>query len=127
MRRSVCEWTCIGRLSAVFELEGLNWDSPLEREFHSTLTAYEELLREKNGRSTKAVRTRQKLQRSGVIKCLEDWAVANAPTDGFKLLMDAALVELTGEYLVLKYPEHFSDKARERARLRLEQVGWTGA
>jgi hypothetical protein len=117
-------WQAFRRLC---EVEGLNYDIPLEREFYSTLAAYEELLSEKNGRTTKASRTRPKLRRTGVIQCLEDWAIANAPTDGFKLLIDAGLIELTGEYLVLKYPAHFSDKARERARQRLEQAGWKGA
>jgi hypothetical protein len=117
-------WQAFRRLC---EIEGLNYDSPLEREFYSTLAAYEELLSEKNGKTTKASRTRQKLRRTGVIQCLEDWAIANTPTDGFKLLIDAGLIELTGEYMVLKYPAHFSDKARERARQRLEQAGWTGA
>jgi len=114
-------WQAFRRLC---EIEGLNYDDPLEREFYSTLTAYEELLSEKNGRATRASRTRQKLQRRGVIQCLEDWAVANTPTDGFKLLIDAGLVELTGEHLVLKYPEHFSGEALEQARHRLEQAGW---
>lgn len=117
-------WQAFRRLC---EMGGLNYDSLLEREFYSTLAAYEELLSEKNGKTTKASRTRQKLQRRGVIQCLEDWAVANAPTDGFKLLIDTGLIELTGEHLMLKYPEHFSRNALENARHRLEQAGWTGA
>jgi hypothetical protein len=117
-------WQAFRRLC---EIEGLNYDNSLEREFYSTLAAYEELLSEKNGKTTKASRTRQKLQRRGVIQCLEDWAVANTPTDGFKLLIDAGLIELTGEYLLLKYPEHFSSNALEKARHRLKQAGWTGA
>ena len=114
-------WQAFRRLC---EVEGLNYDDPLEREFYSTLAAYEELLSEKNGHTTRASRTRQKLQRSGVIQCLEDWAVANTPTDGFKLLIDSGLIELTGEYLVLKYPARFSSKALSRARSRLEEAGW---
>jgi hypothetical protein len=62
-----------------------------------------------------------------VIQCLEDWAVANTPTDGFKLLINAGLIELTGEYLILKYPAHFSSKALGRARSRLEEAGWKSA
>jgi hypothetical protein len=44
-------WQAFRRLC---EIEGLNYDDPLEREFYSTLTAYEELLSEKNGRATRA-------------------------------------------------------------------------
>jgi hypothetical protein len=116
-------WQAFRRLC---DLDGLNFDDPLEREFYSTLAAYEELLREKNGRTTRAARTRQKLGRKGVIQCLEDWATANAPTEGFRLLIDAGLIELTGEHLVLKYPSNFSDEAKQRARHRLEEAGWNG-
>jgi hypothetical protein len=115
-------WQAFRRLCQV---EGLNFDDPLERDFYSTLAAYEELLGEKNGRTTRAARTRQKLERKGVIQCLEDRAMATAPTDGFKLLIAAGLVELTGEYLVLKYPAYFSAEAQRRSRHRLEQTGWS--
>ena len=101
------------------ELLGLNYDDPLERDFHSMLAAYEELLSEKNNRRTAASRTRQKLSNKGVVQCLEDWAKGSAETDGFKYLTQAGLIELTGEYLVTKYPKRFSAEAVRRARARL--------
>lgn len=115
-------WQAFRRLC---ELEGRNYDDPLEREFYATLAAYEELLTAKNGRTTKASRTRQKLQRKGATQCLEEWAVATTPTEGFKLLIEAGLVELTGEYLVLKHPDQFSAKAVDRARERLGELAPT--
>ena len=51
-------WQAFRRLC---ELEGRNYDDPLEQEFYATLAAYEELLTAKNGKTTKASRTRQKL------------------------------------------------------------------
>ena len=113
-------WLAFRRLC---ELEGMGHDTPLEREFYVTLAAYEELLTEKNGRTTKASRTRQKLQRKGAVQCLEEWAVASAETEGFRLLVDAGMPELTGEHLVLKYPDQFTAKALEMARGRLEKAG----
>ena len=89
-------------------LEGMDQTDPLHRDFYETLAAYEELLTEKNGKKTLASRTRQKLKNKGVIQCLEDWAVSLTPTEGFELLIQKGLAELTGEYLVLKYPDHFS-------------------
>src|SRR5215467_12796988 len=80
-------------------LEGGDHSDPLYRDFYATLAAYEELLTEKNGRTTRASRTRQKLKNKGVIQCLEDWAMAPGGTDGFNLLISLGLVELTGEYL----------------------------
>lgn len=39
-------------------LESASFDDPLARDFYDVLNAYEELLTEKNGRTTKASRTR---------------------------------------------------------------------
>ena len=46
-------WLAFRRLS---ELEGLDLSDPLERDFYQVLNAYEQLLTEKNGRTTKASR-----------------------------------------------------------------------
>ena len=51
-------------------LEGLACEDALDRDFCTTLNAYEELLTEKNGRTTKAARTRQKLRNKGPRECL---------------------------------------------------------
>ncbi len=113
-------WEAFRRLCA---LEGMDQADPLHRDFYETLAAYEELLTEKNGRTTRASRTRQKLKNKGLVQCLEDWAVSSAPTEGFELLIQNGLAELTGEYLVLKYPDHFSDKAITAAKTRLSEHG----
>ena len=101
-------------------LEGMNFDDPLEQDFYDVLNAYEELLTEKNGRTTKANRTRQKLKNKGVEQCLIDWALG-PPTDGFKLLMEKGLQELTAENLVAKYESRFPTAAVEAAKKRLLQ------
>lgn len=106
-------------------LEGLDQTDPLHRDFYETLAAYEQLLTQKNGRTTKASRTRQKLKNKGIVQCLEDWAVSKAPTEGFELLVNQELVELTGEYLVLKYPSRFSATAVAAAKARLNDLGVT--
>jgi hypothetical protein len=104
-------------------LDGIDQTDPLHRDFYQTLAAYEQLLTKKNGRTTSASRTRQKLKNKGVVQCLEDWAVGSTPTEGFELLIKNDLMELTGEYLVLKYPDRFSPKAVAAARVRLELRG----
>lgn len=86
------------------------------------LTAYEELLSEKNKRRTAASRTRQKLNNKGVVQCLEDWARGQTETAGFQTLVDAGLVELTGEYLVTKYPDRFTPEAVRCATERLKRL-----
>lgn len=98
--------------------------NPLTRDFYNVLNAYEELLTEKHGRTTKAARTRQKLARVGVEQCLIDWALG-AQTEGFKLLIEKELPELTAEYLVVKYGKRFPDEAVKAARDRLVEHGVT--
>ena len=119
LEREDIYWLAFKRLCS---LEGTNIDEPLERDFYDVLNAYEELLTEKNGRTTKASRTRQKLKNKGVRQCLIDWAVG-PPTDGFHLLIQKGLAELTAEYLVVKYAAQFPADAVEAARSRLYEHG----
>jgi hypothetical protein len=100
-------------------LDGIDQTDPLHCDFYETLAADEELLTEKNERKTRASRTRQKLKNKGVVQCLEDWAVGSARTEGFELLVENGMVELTGEYLVLKYPAPSSACACRPFRSRL--------
>ena len=101
------------------ELEGLGYEDPVEREFLGVLAAYEEFLAERNGKTTIASYTRRKMRDKGIIRCLEDWAVASHETDGFQALMSKRLTHLTGEHIVLKYPTRFSPEAVAGARRRL--------
>ncbi len=63
LERDDIYWLAFKRLCS---LEGMAYDDPLERDFYDVLNAYEELLTEKHGRTTKASRTRQKLKNKGV-------------------------------------------------------------
>lgn len=104
-------------------LESADQPDPLHQEFHATLVAYEQLLSEKNGRPTRASGTRLKLRSKGVIQCLEDWMKNKGPAEEFQLLVANGLVEMTGERLVLKYPEQFSAEAVAAAKSRLATTG----
>lgn len=101
-------------------VEGMNYSDPLERDFYATLAAYEELLAVKHGRKQPAARTRQKLKNKGFVACLEDWALGAKRTEGFETLVSMGHIELTGEYLVTKYPERFSAQAVQHASLLME-------
>jgi hypothetical protein len=103
-------------------LGGMDQTDPLHRDFYATLAAYEELLTQKNGRTTSAAYTRRKLKNKGVVQTLEDWAVASSSTDGFNLLTQMGMLELTGEYLVTKYPDRFSEAAVAAAAARIASV-----
>lgn len=96
---------------------------PLIRDFYETLAAYEQLLTEKNGRTTRASRTRQKVQNKGVYQSLVEWTRGKVETNGFKLLVENGLPEYTGEYLVMRYAQRFPPDVVDLAVSRFEEHG----
>ncbi len=105
------------------EVQGMNYEDPLHQDFYKVLAAYEQLLSEKNQRNQPASRTRQKLARHSVEKCLADWALSTQPTQGFDMLIANGMADLTAEYLVVKYAERFEQKVIEAAKNRLTAAG----
>ena len=95
----------------------------IEHDFWKTIHAFEEILRDERGKTVRLSRTRQKIDRVGVMQTLIDFAVSKAPTDGFNMLIERGLPELTGEALVLKHASHFEPAVLEAARSRLEGAG----
>jgi len=93
------------------------------RDFHETLAAYEQILSEKNGKPTRASRTRQKITNKGVHKSLAEWTKGKEETNGFKLLVEAGMPEYTGEHLVLRYASRFPEDIVALARERLTSHG----
>jgi hypothetical protein len=108
------------------QLVGSENDDPtdrLVRDFYETLAAYEQLLTEKNGHTTAASRTRQKIANKGVYQSLIEWTRGKVETNGFRLLVEAGLPEYTGEYLVARYANRFSPEIVALARDRLTSWG----
>ncbi|MFC3637957.1 hypothetical protein ACFONL_11340, partial [Camelimonas fluminis] len=100
-------------------VQGLPYNAGVEREFWVAIAAVEELLTLKNGRRTRASRTHTKVGKVGVLKTIEDWALAKGPTTGFRQLVESGMHDLTGEAIVLRHPEQFSVAAVAAARQRL--------
>jgi hypothetical protein len=96
---------------------------PMVREFFITLAAYEQLLTEKNGRTTAAARTRQKIKNKGVKQSLIDWTRQKAETSGFRWLTEKGLPDHTAEYIVVKYSSKFPGDVIELAKARLLEHG----
>jgi hypothetical protein len=104
-------------------LEGAKYSTSLEREFWAAVRAAEELATEKNGKTTRLNRTRQKAARVGIKKCLEDWAFHQGTTQGFDILVQGGHPELTGEAIVIRHAPEFSPEAVDAARQRLRANG----
>ena len=105
------------------KLEGARYDTPLEKEFWAAVAAAEELATAKNGRTTRLGRTRQKVKRVGIKKCLEDWAVHTGTTQGFDILVQGGHPELTGEAIVVRHQSEFAPEIVNAARQRLIDYG----
>jgi hypothetical protein len=68
---------CLRRL---YELGGLDHDDPITRRLWQAVTACEETLRRKHGKSQRASYTRRKIADKGAIVTLSDWALDNKVT-----------------------------------------------
>lgn len=95
----------------------------IEHDFWMTIHAFEEILRDERGRTVRLSRTRQKIDRVGVKQTLIDFATSKAPTDGFNMLIERGLPELTGEALILKHSACFDMQVQTAAKQRLEKAG----
>jgi len=95
----------------------------VEHDFWRTIYAFEHVLSQERGKTTLLARTRQKAGRVGEIATLKDWAVSTKGTDGFNMLIERGMPELTGEAIVLRHAEQFDAAVAEAARKRLEEAG----
>lgn len=95
----------------------------VEHDMWQTIFAFEHLLKEERGKTTLLARTRQKINRVGVVETLRDWASAKQETEGFRMLLERGLPELTGEAIVLRHPQLFPRSTVDAARARLLAAG----
>jgi hypothetical protein len=95
----------------------------VEYDFWQTVYAFEYALTEEREKTTRLSRTRQKVGRVGVVQTLKDWALSDKETDGFKMLLERGMPELTGEAIVLRHPMHFESEVLASARKRLSDSG----
>lgn len=110
------------RLRAVeLRAESYGAESQAEKEALQAVYAYEETLRLKNGKKTRATRTWQMITRYGIIEALNRAVNRPPETEGYKALMNLGLEDFAFEAVILRYPAIFSDEAVEMSRLRLEQ------
>jgi len=95
----------------------------VEHDFWRTIHAFEHVLTQERGKTTRLARTRQKVARVGEIETLQDWAKATKSTDGFTMLLERNMPELTGEAIVLRHDDRFDAAVVSAARKRLEEAG----
>ncbi|MDO9338880.1 MAG: hypothetical protein Q7T61_21000 [Caulobacter sp.] len=94
----------------------------LEHDFWRTVAAFEQLRTEYNGKTTLLSRTRQKVAKVGEQALLAEWA-RSKPTTGFEMLLEMRRPDLTGEAIVLRHPDRFTEAERAAATDRLVAAG----
>ena len=95
----------------------------VEHDFWQTIYAFEHVLSEERGKTTRLARTRQKVTRVGEVQTLKDWALSSKSTDGFTMLLERNMPELTGEAIVLRHANQFGAEVLAAANMRLVQAG----
>ena len=95
----------------------------VEHDFWRTISAYEEMLREIRGKAVRLTRTRAKIAKVGVKQTLADFATDPAAPEGFRLLLERKLPELTSDAIILRHADEFSPEVVAGARLRLSEAG----
>lgn len=97
--------------------------SDAEREAYHTLYAYEEILSQMHGgKRTRAARTRQMIDRHGIIETVERLVNQKQERKGFRILADLGMLDLTAEALVLRYPHLFSPGAVSICKKRIKNL-----
>jgi len=95
----------------------------VEFDFWRSINAFEYLLTDERGKTTLLSRTRQKVKRVGEVQTLTDWALSNTQSDGFTMLLERQMPELTGEAIILRHPRSFKPNILAAAKRRLEEAG----
>ena len=94
----------------------------LEYDVWQSIHALEDILTQERGKTTRLGRTRQKIVRDGEKKTVAD-LVTKSATEGFRMLVERHLVELTFEAVALRHPDLFSAEVKAIATERLAEIG----
>jgi len=92
----------------------------LERELLLAVYAYEEVLSKKRGKRQPAHRTRQMIDRHGIIGAAERAVNRKAATSGFQALAKMNMLDFAFEAVILRHAHHFSSEAVRRSEERLK-------
>lgn len=92
-----------------------------EKEALQAVYAYEETLRAKNGKRTRATRTWQMIERHGIIESVNRAVCRPTETQGYKALLAMGLGDFAFEAVVLRHPSLFSAEAVKISSERLSE------
>jgi len=105
------------------ELSSGAYDDPVVFEFWRASIALEEILRDARGKTVRLGRTRPKIKQVGELRTIEDLVLAKKESEGFRLLVEHGLGDLTAECIVSRNPDRFPKEVVTAARTCLEAAG----
>lgn len=95
----------------------------IEYDFWRTINALELVLTDERQKTTRLSRTRQKIDRVGILRTIIDLTLNPKPSAGFKMLLERRMPQYTAEALVLRHSDTFDLEVLNAARARLEGAG----
>jgi hypothetical protein len=97
-----------------------------EHDVWRSIHALEGTLTNERGKTTRLGRTRQKIARVGELATVKDLIVGTKkPSEGFTMLIERQMPELTFEAVALRHPDKFDEDVLDAACERLETASST--
>ena len=96
-------------------------EDALALEFWKSIIALELALTKERGKTIRLARTRQKVSGVGIEKTLTDLMLKPTPSEGYYLMRDRGMLDLSLEAVVLRFEDRFSQSSVEAARGRLAE------
>ncbi|MER9105736.1 hypothetical protein NKH95_17535 [Mesorhizobium sp. M0848] len=94
-----------------------------EHDVWRSIYALEGTLSSEREKTTRLARTRQKIARVGELETVKDLILSAKPSEGFSMLLERQMAELTFEAVSLRHSERFDDSVLHAAATRLRSVG----
>ncbi len=95
----------------------------LEYDVWKSIHALEGTLTQEREKTTRLSRTRQKITAVGELETIKALVMKPKPSEGFHMLIEREMSELTFEAVVLRHPEQFDEIVLSAAKVRLIDAG----
>jgi hypothetical protein len=95
----------------------------LEHAVWQSIHALEGTLTAERNKTTRLARTRQKIKKVGEFETAKDLILSNKPSEGFSMLIERQMADLTFEAVALEHSDRFDDATLNAAATRLEAAG----
>jgi hypothetical protein len=107
----------------LYEVKPAAKPGTLEHDVWRSIYALEAALSSERERTTRLGRTRPKIAKDGEAATVADLVMKKEASEGFRMLMERDMAQLTFEAVALRHPERFPEEVRAAAQARLQAAG----